>query len=64
MEKLEYLDFFGIPVTLNVFGKKKHRTLVGAVVSMSAVIFFIFAFQKKFEDFFGNKSINVNQNTV
>lgn len=45
--KLEHLDFFGIPLTLNVFGKKKHKTIFGAFISMSSVIFFIFAFQKK-----------------
>lgn len=45
--KIIYLDFFSIPLTLNVFGKKKHRSLLGAFISLSSMVFFAFAFQKK-----------------
>ncbi|KAL4485432.1 hypothetical protein ABPG72_008300 [Tetrahymena utriculariae] len=60
-DKVKLLDMFGKPVTLNVFGRKRHKTHVGAFVTLCSVVFFVSVIQNRFVNFFKNEEIITSQ---
>ncbi|EAR84940.2 transmembrane protein, putative (macronuclear) [Tetrahymena thermophila SB210] len=63
-EKVKLLDMFGKPVTLNVFGKKRHKTIVGAFVTLCSVVFFISVIQNRLVNFILNEDIIAQQHVL
>ncbi|KAL4438306.1 hypothetical protein ABPG74_009729 [Tetrahymena malaccensis] len=60
-EKVKLLDMFGKPVTLNVFGKKRHKTHIGAFVTLCSVVFFVSVIQNRLINFIYNEDIITSQ---